>query len=98
MAARYLARPDARVATICGCGNQGRIQLRALARVRHLDRVFAFDMDPCRADEFAEELSAELRISVHATRDLAGAVKQSDICVTCTPSRHPFLRRGDLAP
>src|SRR5262249_17372174 len=29
VAARYLARPDSRVCTICGCGNQGRIQIRA---------------------------------------------------------------------
>src|SRR5215472_16128457 len=30
VAARRLARRDSRMATICGCGNQGRSQLRAL--------------------------------------------------------------------
>src|SRR5579871_1449033 len=30
VAAKYLARPDSRVATVCGCGNQARVQLRAL--------------------------------------------------------------------
>jgi ornithine cyclodeaminase/alanine dehydrogenase len=30
VAARYLARPDSVTATICGCGEQGRIQLIAL--------------------------------------------------------------------
>ena len=33
VAAKYLARPDAGAVTICGCGSQGRAQLRALARV-----------------------------------------------------------------
>src|SRR6266852_6170274 len=54
VAAKYLARPDASVATICGCGNQGRIQLRALARVRPVRRAFAFDVDEQRAARFAE--------------------------------------------
>src|SRR5262249_42294269 len=42
VAAKYLARKDARVATICGCGNQGEVQLRALTRVLRLEQVFAF--------------------------------------------------------
>src|SRR5574341_102261 len=45
VAAKYLARPGARVATICGCGNQGRIQLRSLRQVLPLWEVNAFDTD-----------------------------------------------------
>jgi ornithine cyclodeaminase/alanine dehydrogenase len=37
VAARYLARPDSKVATVCGCGVQGRVQLLALARVLRLE-------------------------------------------------------------
>ena len=33
VAAKYLARRDSRVVTICGCGNQGRVQLKAISRV-----------------------------------------------------------------
>ena len=98
VAAKYLARPDAKVATICGCGNQGRVQLRALARVRRLERVHAYDIDAEQAEQFAGELSDELGIAVRAVRELAEAVRQSDICVTCTPSRSLFLKREDVAP
>jgi alanine dehydrogenase len=98
VAARYLARPDARVATIFGCGNQGRVQLRALTRVLPLTRAYAFDADPARAARFAAEMSAELGIEVAAVADLAAAVKASDVCVTCTPSRRAFLGRADVAP
>ncbi len=98
VAARYLARPDARVATVCGCGNQGRVQLRALTRVLPLARAYAFDTDPARAGRFAAEMSAELGIEVAAVADLAAAVKASDVCVTCTPSRRAFLGRADVAP
>lgn len=98
IAARYLARADAKVATICGCGNQGRISLRALALVRPVARVFAYDQDEAQAQRFAAELAAELRIEVSAIRELERAVRHSDICITCTPSRQPFLKRAFVAP
>ena len=49
VAARYLARADARVAVICGCGRQGRIQLRALQKVLPLRTAWAFDTEIGRA-------------------------------------------------
>jgi alanine dehydrogenase len=93
VAAKYLARSDARVATICGCGNQGRIQLRAISKTRPLERAFAFDSDTAQAQSFARELSRELRFEVEAVTDLAQAAGRSDICVTCTPSSDYFLTR-----
>ncbi|MDQ2980228.1 MAG: ornithine cyclodeaminase family protein [Acidobacteriota bacterium] len=98
VAARHLARADSRVVTICGCGNQGRVQLRALALVRPIERCFAYDVDPSRARLFAEELSAELQFPVEVASDPGAAARQSDVCVTCTPSRRVFLRAGDLSP
>jgi alanine dehydrogenase len=98
VAARRLARRDSSVATICGCGNQGRVQLRALARVLPLSRVFAFDVDLRRARELATELSPELGIAVSPVTELGEAVSRSDVCVTCTPSRAPILHRGALRP
>ena len=50
IAAKYLARARSKVATICGCGNQGAIQLRALAQVLPLECAFAFDVDGERAE------------------------------------------------
>ena len=97
VAAKYLARDDAKVATICGCGNQGRIQLKALMKVRALERVYAFDLDHARAERFAGELSDELGIEAQAVSDLAPAARESDICVTCTPSRQFFLKRENVA-
>ena len=93
VAAKYLARSDARIATICGCGNQGRISLRALAKVRQLSRAYAWDIDQTEARRFADELSRELNIEVEPANDLAAAVEGSDICITCTPSKEYFLKR-----
>ncbi len=98
VAATYLAREDARVATICGCGDQGRIQLAALVRVRRLERVHACDTDSARAGEFASEMSRELGIPVETAPLPGPAVRASDIVVTCTPSREPFLQAEDIEP
>jgi alanine dehydrogenase len=84
--------------TICGCGNQGRIQLESLSRVRNLETVYAFDLDFGRAAEFAAEMSPRLGIRIETAREPGPAARRSDIVVTCTPSRRPFLEPGDVSP
>ena len=98
VAARHLARPDSRVATIVGCGVQGRVQLRALRAVLPLARVFAVDVDRARARALADEARADGWLSVEATDDLAAVVSVSDVCVTCTTARRPVLRRAWVRP
>jgi alanine dehydrogenase len=98
VAAKHLARPDSKTATICGCGNQGRISLRALTKVLSLEKVWAYDNDPAQAQRFASELGVELQIEIEPVRDLQTAVHQSDVCVTCTPSKQPFLKADFVAP
>ena len=98
IAAKYLARSDSKTVTICGCGNQGRISLRALTKVLPIERVWAYDRDQAQAQRFASELAEELRIDIEAVSDLEASVRQSDICITCTPSKQPFLKRDFVAP
>jgi ornithine cyclodeaminase/alanine dehydrogenase len=100
VAARRLARPDSRVVTICGCGNQARIQLRALARVLKLNLVYVWSPvgDRQEAESYSERMSAELRIPVDPVDNVADAIAKSDVCITCTPSRSPFLKREWIHP
>ena len=98
VAARHLAREDAATATICGCGEQGRSQLRALLAARPIRRAMAFDTDAAAAERYAAEMSRELGVEVTAARELASAARGSDIVVTCTPSRRWILARADVAP
>jgi ornithine cyclodeaminase/alanine dehydrogenase len=98
VAAKYLARMDSKVATICGCGDQGRVQLQALAQSLKLQRAFAYDIDEGRASEFARDCTAELGIPVQAIKDLNRATEESDVCVTCTSSPQGFLNRQHIRP
>lgn len=98
VAARHLARPDSAVITVAGCGEQGRAHLRALVRVLPLRRAFAFDSDPDASRACAAELSRELGLDIAVVADHVEAVRASDVCVTCTPSRRAFLRREHVRP
>lgn len=98
VAAKHLARRDSKTVTICGCGQQGRAQLRGLADVFPLAKVFAHDARPEQAQKFSEELGQELRMEIEPTADLRRAVRNSDICVTCTTSRQPLLGVSEVAP
>jgi alanine dehydrogenase len=98
IATRYLARSDAKTATICGCGNQGSISLKAITQVRDLTHAYAYDLDDKLAGQFAAAQSDLLGIKVEPVNDLAQAVQQSDICVTCTPSKQYFIDRDYVTP
>ena len=97
LAARHLARPESRVATICGAGVQGRIQLRALAAALPLDRAHVWDIRPEAARAMAAELGPALGLEVRAAEDLA-VVRDSDVVVTCTSARKAFLTRELVRP
>jgi ornithine cyclodeaminase/alanine dehydrogenase-like protein (mu-crystallin family) len=97
VAVSHCAREGARAVTIFGCGDQAAAQIRALARVRPVTRVFACDLDVRRAERLAETLS-DLALKVDPVLDPRAALAESDICVTCTTSTRPFLGRADLAP
>lgn len=82
VATRHLAKASASTLTLVGCGAQAAAQLRAVAAVRKLRKVFVSDLDSARAARFAQEHGAEV------APDLRSALAASDICVTCTPARH----------
>jgi len=101
VAAKYLANPESSTVTICGCGNQGRVQLRALKSVLPLKRAYAFGRSEAKVHSFASEMSEELKIEVRSAVDsdnLSEALRQSSVVVTCTPSTQPFIRQGDILP
>jgi alanine dehydrogenase len=97
LAVRHLARPDSRVATICGAGVQGRIQAIAIAAALRLDTIHIWDIRPDAADKLARDLAGALRLDVRPSRDLAITLA-SDAIVTCTSARTPFLTAELVRP
>jgi alanine dehydrogenase len=98
LAARHLARRDAATLTICGCGEQARAQLAALNDEFPLRRVYVWDVDARAAAVFADEMSARLGLEIRCAEDRAAAAKASELIVTCTTSRAPFLHESEVQP
>jgi alanine dehydrogenase len=95
VAAKYLARSSARIATICGCGNQGRVQLAALRTVLPLEMAFLYDLDESAARGLAAETKG---LKTVPTFSIEGALRESDVVATCTPSQKYIIGSADIRP
>ncbi|WP_312794554.1 ectoine utilization protein EutC [Tianweitania sp.] len=91
VAARHLARENARSAAILGAGMQARLQLEALTLVRPIReaRIWARDLE--KAQRLAGAFSREHGIEVTAVADAQDAIAGADIIVTTTPAEKPIL-------
>ncbi len=91
VAAKHLARSDARRVGLVGSGWQAETQLRALARVRDLADVRVYSTNPARVERFCARLAPELGIPVAPARTSRDAVAAADIVVLATNSHDPVI-------
>lgn len=97
VAARHLARKDARKATIFGAGLQARMQLQALKLERPLTEAVIWARDLAKAQAMADEMTND-RLHCRAVTDPAEAAAFGDIIVTTTPASQPILQADWLRP
>lgn len=90
VAAKHLARPDARTVGFVGCGVQARALLDALRVVFGNLQIVAADQHPDAAATFAAEIGG----TVGDVADASGC----DIVCTATPSRTPIVRHEWVKP
>jgi ornithine cyclodeaminase len=98
VAARHLARADARVAGVLGAGLQARLQIEALQLVRPLEQVLVWARAADRAEAYADEMSERLGIEVTPVASAERLVLEADVVVTTTPSRTPLVVADWLHP
>jgi ornithine cyclodeaminase len=91
VAAKWLAREDAKVVGLFGAGWQAEGQLEALAAVRKLQRVKVFSRTAEKLAKFCEKMRARLSLDVVPAASPEDAVKGSDIVVTITTSATPVF-------
>ncbi len=98
LAAKHLARKDARILSICGCGDQGRVQAAALSEVISFEKAYAWDIDAGKAVAFAREMGKTLGFKFQCVEDCRAATIAADVIVTATTAAQPFLTLSDVAP
>ncbi|MEX0582798.1 MAG: cyclodeaminase [Sneathiella sp.] len=98
VAAKWLARKDAKTAGIVGAGTQARLQLRALTLVRDIEKAVIWARDPAKAEVCARECADALGIEVTVAPSLDVLAAISDIIVTTTPASEPILTKAHIRP
>lgn len=86
LAARWLARPDARVMALIGTGAQAEFQALAFRSVCGIEQIRAFDIDPDALAKFARNAQG-LGLDVYVASSVADAVAGADIITTCTADK-----------
>ena len=86
-----LARPDARVLAMFGCGAQAASHIRALVRVRRLQQILVWGRSAERAAAFAEQMQREVAIPVRAVAEGRDAAAAAEIICTVSGARTPVL-------
>ena len=92
VATAALARADAAVLALIGCGEQAVSHLAAMRSVRRIDRVLVWGRDPAKAAAFAGTHGVEAAPSVTA------ALAQADIVCTVTNPTTPLVAPEMLQP
>jgi alanine dehydrogenase len=92
VAAKHLARDDARSLGVIGCGWQAELQVAAIrAALPALERTVAYCRTQERLDDFCRHVDAEPAASQHEAAE-------QDVVVTITTSSDPVLRGDWLRP
>jgi len=89
--AKYLARPESKIAGLVGAGVIGRTMIMALTTAMHdLKEIRLFDLRRERALDLAEEFSD--RIKVKVVGSVEEAFEGADIVTTQTTARAPIVK------
>ena len=97
VAARRLARKDARRMVMVGAGTLAPFVIRAHMAARPIESVALWNHRPERAEALARQLAAE-GLPVSAVSDLEEAVRSADLVSCATLATDPLIRGAWLRP
>ena len=98
VAAKWLAREDAKTMGVFGAGWQAHSQVEAVAKVRKLARVKVWSRTAEKLQKFCAEMRAKLSLDVTPAASPQDCVEGSDIVTTITTSATPVFDGEWLAP
>jgi|UniRef100_A0A7C3UNM8 alanine dehydrogenase len=98
VATKYLARKEARVLSLVGCGVQAETQLLAIAAVAQIEKVKIFDLLPERMEDFQKRMGKQIALPIEKSPSLKDCVRDCDILSTQTPVREPIIKREWIKP
>jgi ornithine cyclodeaminase len=98
LAAMYLASETIGSVGVIGSGTQARYQVHALRLVRSFSRLTVYGIMDAEVDRYITEMTRDLGIEIIKAKDAETVVRNSDLVVTTTPAKQPYLRSEWLHP
>ena len=98
LAARYLAKSDAKYLLVVGAGALAPHLIGAHCAVRPIEEVLIWNHNPARAKALAEKLNSALPVHVDWTEELAGTCGDADIVSCATLSATALVQGAWLQP
>jgi alanine dehydrogenase len=98
LAALHLAKKHPQTITVIGTGRQARVHLEGMVRLLEPQRVYVVGRELTKCQRLADEMTSDLNVPIEASTDVRGAVRASDIVVTCTAARSPLFPADDVQP
>lgn len=96
--AKHLAPSHVHTAGVIGTGAQGRYQMQALKQVRDYQRLIVFDLDEEALKRYVQEIAPVLGVEVVAAQGPQQVVEKSQVVVTSTPAKSPYIESEWLHP
>ncbi|HEY3306619.1 MAG TPA: ornithine cyclodeaminase family protein [Candidatus Binatia bacterium] len=98
LAARHMARADARTVGLFGVGRNALGLLKGITAVRRITRVVVSSRDAERRKSFCERAEKELAIEIVPSGEAEAAVKKMDVVLTATSSAEPIFPAAWVEP
>ena len=98
IAARYLARPDAKVMALLGAGWQASAHLMTLSMIRDLKQIKIFSPTPDSRRRFIAEWSGKVAAQLIEAESAAQAIDGVDMVIATTNSISPLFSGEILQP
>ena len=98
VAARWLARPDSRVAGVFGSGWQAEGHVRAICAALPLERVKVFGRNADKLQDFCRRMSETTGVTIEPAESAEETVRGSDVIGTVTTAAQPLFDASWLEP
>jgi alanine dehydrogenase len=97
LASKYLGNPNAKTLTLVGAGTQSEYQLQCHLDLFEFNKVCVWSPEEKEINIFVNKLKPVCPV-LSGESNLEKCVKESDIIVTCTPSRKPIIKTHWVRP
>ena len=92
IATKYMANPDAKIASIIGSGIQAKAQVWATCEVKKFDKYYVFSLDhPDNIDNFCSEMQEKHNVRFIRANAIEEAVCEADVLTLATSAANPII-------